>query len=393
MNLAGHTMYILSTAISARRVSQSSAHDGESFRKPINSSDEASASKAKRASRHPRLCRHLRKTSALRHPPRAILPAPSPSRRKARLTIRGGGFALPSHDPPRAPAKRASNAQEEASPLDVLRSDRFPPRWDSCRFRRNARSPHPEKSVPPQNPTYRTPKGPFRHAPSTSPGQPDARTRPNWRRAHLMHRFRTDGRPAGSTGRRLVCISPHREPSPADKQFKPLPNPCARRDSCQFERILVSKRSGHPRPPNLVRITMREISPKMATKPRSGTGCVLPRIGLRAVEDKSPRSPLPVDCIRFASAPSSAPTRTRTRFRGHFRTILPHDLIGPAADSPKVETKERARTNNERGQGDQARPTQTQKDCNTPSRSAAAWGDQAPSHSNTEGPEATASRP
>lgn len=99
-NLAGHTMYILSTAISARRVSQSSAHDGESFRKPINSSDEASASKAKRASRHPRLCRHLRKTSALRHPPRAILPAPSPSRRKARLTIRGGGFALPSHDPP-----------------------------------------------------------------------------------------------------------------------------------------------------------------------------------------------------------------------------------------------------------------------------------------------------
>ena len=385
-------MHILSTAVSARRVSQSSTHDGESFRKPINSSDEASASKAKRASRHPRLCRHLRKTSALRHPPRAILPAPSPSRRKARLTIRGGGFALPSHDPPRAPAKRASNAQEEASPLDVLRSDRFPPRWDSCRFRRNARSPHPEKSIPPQNPTYRAPKGPFRHAPSTSPGQPDARTRPNWRRAHLMHRFRTDGRPAGSAGRRLVCISPHREPSPADRQFKPLPNPCARRDSCQFERILVSKRSGHlaaePRSDHHARN-----QPENGHETALWHGMRPPKGRLARSRRQKPRSPLPVDYIRLASVPSSAPTRARMRFAGHFRTIPPHDLIEPAADSPKVETKERTRTNKERGQDDQARPTQTQKDCNTSSRSAAAWGDQVPSHSNTEGPEATASRP
>lgn len=109
---------------------------------------------------------------------------------------------------------------------------------------------------------------------------------------------------------------------------------------------------------------------------------VLPRVGLRAVENKSPGRL----CPSIAFAPSSVPTRARTRFAGHFRTILPHALIEPAADTLKAETKERARTNKERGQNDQARPTQTQKDCNTPSSSAAAWDDQAPSHPNAEGP-------
>lgn len=170
-----------------------------------------------------------------------------------------------------------------------------------------------------------------------------------------MHRFRTDGRPAGSAGRRLVCISPHREPSPADRQFKPLPNPCARRDSCQFERILVSKRFGHlaaePRSDHHARN-----QPENGHETALWHGMRPPKGRLARSRRQKPRSPLPVDCIRLASAPSSAPTRARTRFAGHFRTISPHDLTEPTADSPKVDTKEWARTNNERGQDDQAPP-------------------------------------
>lgn len=110
-------MHILSTAVSARRVSQSSTHDGKSFRKTINSSDEASASEAKHASRYPRLCRHLRKTSALRHPLRAIPPSAFALSKKSVSHDKRRGFALPSHDPPPRARKTSFKRPRRGKPL------------------------------------------------------------------------------------------------------------------------------------------------------------------------------------------------------------------------------------------------------------------------------------
>ena len=126
---------------------------------------------------------------------------------------------------------------------------------------------------------------------------------------------------------------------------------------------------------------------------------------------QKPRSPLPVDYIRLASVPSSAPTRARMRFAGHFRTIPPHDprsltersvaklellaIFGRfhrTTSSNRRQTARRSRRKKGRaptkkeGRTIRPRPTQAQKDCDTPSRSAAAWDDQTPSHPNTEGP-------
>ncbi len=139
-------------------------------------------------------------------------------------------------------------------------------------------------------------------------------------------------------------------------------------------------------PPNLVRITMREISPKMATKPRSSTGCVLPRVGLRAVEDKSPGRLCP--SIAFTLhipplAPRYVPERGFVSIFGRFCRTTSSNRRQTARRSRRK--KGRAPTKKE-GRTIRPRPTQAQKDCDTPSRSAAAWDDQTPSHPNTEGP-------
>ena len=280
-------MHILSTAVSARRVSQSSTHDGKSFRKTINSSDEASASKAKRASRRPRLCRHLRKTSALRHPPGAILPAPSPSRRKARLTIRGGGFALPSHDPPARPQNELQTPKKRQVPWIC-------PVQTDLRCTGAAADSEETHDRHIRRNRYRRKTQPIAHRKALFG-------------AHLRQ---VQGNPTREPARigaePILCIGSARMADPPEAQAvdssaflhiasprlptgNSNPSQTHAQDAIRASSSEFSCRSAlATSPPNLVRITMREISPKMATKPRSGTGCVLPRVGLRAVEDKSP---------------------------------------------------------------------------------------------------------
>ena len=115
-------------------------------------------------------------------------------------------------------------------------------------------------------------------------------------------------------------------------------------------------------PPNLVRITMREISPKMATKPRSGTGCVLPRVGLRAVEDKSPGRLCP--SIAFALhlpplAPRHVPEHGLLAIFGRFRRTTSPNRRQTARRS--IRKNGRAPTTKE-GRTIRPRPTHTQKD-------------------------------